>query len=146
MTGESEAIHDPFAGCFDYVPAVPLTAPGTEYGFLEYHKPRKGNGTYLHYQCKFRKVVNGAYVYCRFHPRNDHFGTGHHKHRFAIPQPRIDSIFSRETDSPQEQSDGIQSILRSPCRKIYEAIAVFAARANIALEKAEIANDIAYES
>ena len=123
-------IEDPLAGCFNYQPKEPLTAPGTECGFLEVPvRRRDGSGFYTYLQCKHRKLVGGKYVYCRFRPRSDHFKDGGHVHKIRDVQITLEQMMG-------QQRDALFDVANSPCPELYRALAHFAARANVALERA----------
>lgn len=130
-TPAAQEIEDPLAGCFDYQPGTPLTGPGTECGFLEVPVRRKdGSGFYTYLQCKYRHLADGKYVYCKFRPRIDHFKNGRHEHKIPERQRRLEELMTGATDNP------LQEIAASPCPDFYDALAHFAASANISLEHA----------
>lgn len=129
QTAISSTPVDPFAGCLPYIPTKRLTDPGTEYGFLEVPKPRSDrSGYYTYLQCKYRSLIGGTYVYCHYCPRRDHFGTGKHVHKIPKRQRTLQEMLST---SDVDTDD----LTNAPCPELYEALAKYAARANVALEK-----------
>ena len=131
MTEESSEPIDPLAGCQVVEHLATLTGPGTEYGFIEVPRRRKDlSGWYYYYQCRFRKVVRGRYVYCTFCPRSDHFTDGHHTHKIKSRQQSLTEMMIR---APEESPSPLE---HSPHIEIYDAPASFAADANLSLQKA----------
>ena len=131
----------------DYFPKAVPSGTGTEAGFFVYEVDRSGRGVYRKIHCRAFKTVNGKKYLCTYEVRSDHWletmqkteDAARKKRRNAVPEPGLGAHrhqFEEVSLLDLVQDEGTFHRERPlQCVEMYEKMAIFAAKNNVALKK-----------
>ena len=119
------------------------TGTGTETGFFIYNVPRNRRGTYKMVRCRCYRMANDVKLLCKYDIRWDHWlesgrqtmadKTSHSKN--AVTEPGLGAHKHTFEAFTIEEAISRPISTKLKCPEMYEKLAIFGAKTNIALDK-----------